>query len=74
MMKCHICGGVLISAQTDLPFKRDEKNIVILKNIPVLQCENCREYLIEDPVMEGLEAILTGVNPMAELEIVRYAA
>jgi YgiT-type zinc finger domain-containing protein len=74
MMKCHICGGNLKFTQTDLPFKRDEKIIVILKNLPIFQCENCQEYLIEDPVLEEVESIMAGVNPTAELEIVRYAA
>ncbi|MCP5106544.1 MAG: type II toxin-antitoxin system MqsA family antitoxin [bacterium] len=73
-MKCHICGGKLETTQTDLPFKRDERSIVIFKDIPILQCDNCREYLIEDPVMEGVEAVLSNVSPTAELEIVRYAA
>ena len=73
-MKCHICGGKLEAMKTDLPFKRDERSIVIFKDIPILQCDNCREYLIEDPVMEGVEAVLSNVSPTAELEIVRYAA
>ena len=73
-MKCHICGGNLNPTRTDLPFKRDEKSIVILKDIPIFQCENCQEYLIEDPVMAEVESIMAGVNPTAELEIFRYAA
>ncbi|MCU0288165.1 MAG: type II toxin-antitoxin system MqsA family antitoxin [Acidobacteria bacterium] len=73
-MKCHICGGNLNPTRTDLPFKRDEKSIVILKDIPIFQCENCQEYLIEDPVMAEIESIMATVNPTAELEIFRYAA
>jgi YgiT-type zinc finger domain-containing protein len=74
MIKCHICGGNLKPTRTDLPFKRDEKSIVIFKDLPISQCENCQEYLIEDPVMEAVESIMSGVNPTAELEIIRYAA
>ena len=74
MMKCHVCGGNLKRTRTDLPFKRDETSIVIFKDIPIFQCDNCREYLVEDPVMEEVETVLAGVNPTAELEIVRYAA
>jgi YgiT-type zinc finger domain-containing protein len=73
-MKCHICGYNLKNTKTDLPFKRDERSIVIFKDVPVLQCENCREYLIEDPVMKRIDDIMAGVNPTAELEIVRFAA
>ena len=46
----------------------------ILKGLPVLQCENCNEYLIDDPVMSRVEAILERVSADAELEIIRYAA
>jgi YgiT-type zinc finger domain-containing protein len=74
MMKCHVCGGEFKNIKTDLPFKLDDKSIVIFKDLPVSQCENCQEYLIDDPVMGKIEEIISGVNPTAELEIVRYAA
>ncbi|MFL6202270.1 MAG: YgiT-type zinc finger protein, partial [Thermoanaerobaculia bacterium] len=37
-MRCHVCGSELVSMVTDLPFKLNETTIVILKNLPVLQC------------------------------------
>jgi YgiT-type zinc finger domain-containing protein len=73
-MKCHICGFNLRPMITDLPFKISERAIVILKGLPLLQCENCSEYLLEDTVMERVEEILEKANGSAELEIVRYAA
>lgn len=73
-MNCNVCGAKMRSLITDLPFKVGETAIVILKELPVLQCENCREYLIEDKVMERVEAILVNANASAELEIVKYAA
>lgn len=73
-MKCTVCGGELKSAKTDLPFKVSDSTIVILKKLPVKQCENCLEYLIEDEIMERVEEILSQVDRHAELEIVRYAA
>jgi len=73
-MKCHVCGAKLRAIVTDLPFTISETTIVILKNLPVLQCENCSEYLLEDAVMEGTEKLLESVNTAAELEIIRYAA
>lgn len=57
-MKCQVCGGKLRQIETDLPFKVSTTSIVILKQLPVLECENCQEFLIEDPVMEQVEAIL----------------
>jgi YgiT-type zinc finger domain-containing protein len=59
---------------TDLPFKVSESSIVILKGLPVLQCDSCSEYVLEDPVMARVEAILENVDKSAELEIIRFAA
>lgn len=73
-MKCHLCGSKLESLVTDLPFKISDVTIVILKGLPILQCNNCGEYLIEDPVMRRVENILERVSADAELEIIRYAA
>ncbi len=73
-MKCHMCGSKLRPLITDLPFKISETTIVILKALPVLQCENCSEYALEDTVMERVEQMLERVNAAAELEIIRYAA
>lgn len=73
-MKCRTCGCEMRPMTTDLPFKRDHRSIVIVKSLPVLQCGNCGEYLIEDHVMAWVEEALGKVSPAAELEVVRYAA
>lgn len=73
-MKCHICNSELKAATSDLPFKLDSNRIVIFKNLPVLQCNQCGEYLLEDTVMARVEEMLKGVDASAELEIVSYAA
>jgi YgiT-type zinc finger domain-containing protein len=73
-MKCHVCGAKMTSQITDLPFKLNEAAIVILKDLPVLQCDGCNEYLLEDRVMERVEEILRQANSRAELEIIRFAA
>ena len=51
-----------------------EQTIVILKNLPVLQCANCAQYLIEDRVLGRIDEMLARVDRTAELEIIRYAA
>lgn len=56
-----------------MPFKVRINSIVIIKNLPVLQCRNCNEYLIEDPVMERVDVILEKINKTAELEVLNYA-
>lgn len=73
-MKCHVCGGALKAIVTDMPFKLSRKTIVILKELPVSQCEGCGEFLIEDSVMERAESIFEKVDEATEIEIVQYAA
>jgi YgiT-type zinc finger domain-containing protein len=73
-MKCAVCGAQLQPSYSDLPFKLSEHTIVILKHLPVLQCENCAQYLIEDPVLSRVDEMLARVDRGAELEIIRYAA
>ena len=73
-MKCTVCGAKLRAARSDLPFKVSAQTIVILKNLPVLGCENCAQYLIEDHVFSRVEELLAGVDGATELEIIRYAA
>lgn len=73
-MICHSCGSKMKEIITDLPFKANEKSIIIVKGLPVLQCSSCREYLLKDSVMERVEAILKSADKSIELEIVRFAA
>jgi len=73
-VRCTVCGGDLAATRTDLPFKVTEKAIVILRDLPVLECGRCPEYLIEDEVLSRVDEILARVDSSAELEIIRYAA
>ena len=73
-MKCRTCGSDMKSYATNLPFKVNETTIVIPKDLPVIQCNNCEEYLLEDQVMQRIEKILEKVDTSAELEVIRYAA
>jgi YgiT-type zinc finger domain-containing protein len=73
-MKCHVCGGPLEPSVTDMPFKIDARRIVIFKELPVLQCGSCGEYLIEDAVLAQVDRLLVEADERAELEIMSYAA
>jgi YgiT-type zinc finger domain-containing protein len=70
-MLALVVGSSIITA---LPFKIGETAIVIVKELPVLQCENCGDYLLEDAVMGRVDQILEKIDVAAELEIIRYAA
>ena len=73
-MKCHVCGGEMRSIVTDLPFKVSRKTIVILKELPVLQCERCSEYMLEDRVLGRVDVMIANVDEDAELKILKFAA
>ncbi len=73
-MRCTLCGAQMRSTKSDLPFKITEQTIVILKSLPVLQCENCPQYLMEDAVLARVDEILLTVDGRAELQIIPFAA
>jgi YgiT-type zinc finger domain-containing protein len=73
-MKCRVCGGTLHATTTDLPFKVSDRTIVILKHLPVAQCDGCSEYLIGDAVFARVEELLSTVDTSVELEVIQFAA
>jgi len=73
-MKCRVCGSALSDMTTDLPFKVTDRTIVILKSLPIAQCQRCSEYLIEDSVLAKVEELLSKVDTSVELEIIPFAA
>jgi YgiT-type zinc finger domain-containing protein len=73
-MKCSVCGSEMRALRSDLPFKIADHSIIVAKDLPVLQCVNCPEYLLEDAVMKRVDAILARANSEAEVEVVGFAA
>jgi YgiT-type zinc finger domain-containing protein len=73
-MKCRICGGEQRRTETDLPFKTGEHSIVIIKQLPVFQCERCTEFSLDDPTMMRVDELLSRVAATTELEVVSFAA
>jgi hypothetical protein len=57
-----------------VPFKIGDSSIVILKSLPVLECDQCGDTELEQATMSRVDQILAAVNASAELEVVRYAA
>ncbi len=45
---------------------------VIINNLPVIQCECCSAYTIDDPILKRVDEIMDNVNTDAELEIIEY--
>jgi len=73
-MNCRVCGGRMEALTTDLPFKLSRKTIVIVRELPVHQCGNCAQFLLDDAVMARVDQLLTAVDRSTELEVVRFAA
>ena len=73
-MKCSVCGGQVESVRTDLPFKLSASATVIIRDVRVLQCRTCPEYLIEDPEFQRVEELLESVDRRAAVEVIQYAA
>lgn len=67
---CFQCGANPEEVVTNLPFKISRHAIVIVKQLPVLQCERCSEYLLEDSVMERVDLILEDVPLLIEVDSV----
>ena len=59
---------------SDFPFKVSARTIVIIRDVPALQCDACAECLFEDEVMRRIDELLANVTDAVELEIVSYAA
>ncbi len=72
-MKCRQCGGTMQNIIADLPFKTRNSAVVIIRDLPVLQCGSCREYELEDETMKYVEMKLSSLSNSTELEILRYA-
>ena len=73
-MACAVCAIRLRPKRGDLPFSVSERTIALIKDLPVSQCENRANYLLEDGVVSRVDVILASVDNAAELEAIRYAA
>ena len=73
-MKCRVCGGALHSIATELPFNVSAQTIVRITNVPVLQCERCREHVVNAAAFAHIEQVLERADKAAELEIVPFGA
>ena len=56
-MRCRVCGGLLEPRVTDLPFKIGDSSIVILKSLPVLQCDQCGDTESEQTTVSRVDQI-----------------
>ena len=46
----------------------------MIKQLPTLECGDCAEVSIEDPVMERVERLLEQTDATTELAVITYPA
>ena len=75
-MKCHRCGSAQVNKQiSDLPFKLDMHQVLIVKNVPCQICDACGETMLNDAVLASIDQIIDRVKSTpSELDVVPYAA
>lgn len=71
-MKCHICGTPMTRAVSDLPFRVDRSVMIILRDLPLLECSKCGAYALEETVMERVHEIVQKLRSPSHLDAVLY--
>lgn len=70
MKKCFICNHDKITKGFTNKMFDGKGNILIIKEIPSLVCENCGEVYFKTDIMKKLEQLLD--QNVCELEIINY--
>ena len=73
-MTCRTCGAKLKPVRADLPFRREDDSIVIVRGLPVKKCSECAIYFLEDRVITKIHELLTLIRNGSQLEVIPYAA
>jgi YgiT-type zinc finger domain-containing protein len=72
-MKCHVCGIPMTRVVTDLPFRVDRSVMIILRELPLLECSECGAYALEEMVMERVHEMVQSLRSPSHLDAVLYA-
>ena len=73
-MTCFFCKGDMIESTTT-HFVDLKKCIVIVKNVPCLECTKCGETVYTDEVASRLDDIVKTVsNLMTEIAVIEYSS
>lgn len=72
-MKCFDCGAEMTESTTT-HFVDLKKCMVIVKNVPCFECEQCGEKYYTDEVAQRLDEIVEAVGEfMTEIAVVNYS-
>ena len=71
-MNCFFCKGDLKQSRTT-HFVDLKKCMIIVKNVPCLECEQCGETFFSDEVAKRLDDIVKAVSKiMTEIAVIEY--
>ncbi len=71
-MKCYLCKGEM-KPSTTTHFVDLKKCMIIVKNVPCWECEQCGEIILDDKVVARLDAIVKNISEMmTEIAVVEY--
>lgn len=73
-MKCFTCDSDMIDSSTT-HFVDLKKCMIIVKNVPCLECPKCGEKYYTDEVAERLDEIVESISVlMTEIAVVEYTS
>ena len=73
-MTCRTCGARLKPVRADLPFRREDDSIVIVRGLPVMRCTECGVCFLEDHVITKIQELLVLIKSGSRLDVIPYAA
>ena len=73
-MKCHVCGTPMTCVVSDLPFRVNRSVMIILRDLPLMECSECGAYAFEERVMQRVHEIIGRLRSPSHLDAVLYAA
>lgn len=73
-MKCHVCGTSMIRVVSELPFRVNRSVMIILRDLPLMECSECGAYALEAMVMERVHEIVERLDSPSHLDAVLYPA
>ena len=73
-MECHVCGTSMTGVVSELPFRVNRSVMIILRDLPILECTECGAYAFEEKVMERVHEIVERLQAPSHLEAILYAA
>jgi len=58
---CIFCGGNLKQSTTEY-IEKNKNHIILIKDVPCEECEQCGETYFDDNIFKALENILNGIQ------------